>query len=298
MDSRQLEYFVAVAETEGFTAAARRCGVAQPSLSQQIAALERAVGQRLFDRLPRKTILTAAGAELLPRARAVLAAMSALDASAAAFDGVPRGQLAVAAAPTLAPFLLAEVAARFLAKFPSVTLAVREMPTDALRAAVRAGEVDVALVGTPVGDPTLLVEPLFSEKIVLALRYGHVLMRRREILPADLRKQTLIVLEDLHDVTGQLPTFLQAASAKPVLVSSGLQVATIEAMVAAGIGVCPLPAMARQHAKRGKAEIVFRPFAGSGPARTVSAMSNRDRFRTPAAHEFMNVLRGVISNFH
>ena len=72
MEIHQLEYFVAIVETGGFSRAAERCNVAQPSLSQQIKKLENEVGFPLFDRLGRKVVLTDVGKMLLPRARTIL----------------------------------------------------------------------------------------------------------------------------------------------------------------------------------------------------------------------------------
>ena len=72
VEIHQLEYFIAVAETGGFSRAAERCNVAQPSLSQQIMKLEKEIGNPLFDRLGRKVALTDVGQQLLPRANAIL----------------------------------------------------------------------------------------------------------------------------------------------------------------------------------------------------------------------------------
>ena len=77
MEMHQLRYFVAVAETANFTRAAERCHVSQPSLSQQVAKLEKRLHQRLFDRLGRRAVLTDAGRLLLDRARLILAARAA-----------------------------------------------------------------------------------------------------------------------------------------------------------------------------------------------------------------------------
>src|SRR5262245_3418395 len=99
MELHQLRYFVAVAETGSFTRAAQRCQVAQPSLSQQIQKLEKALRQQLFDRLGRRVLLTEAGQALLGRATAILGAVD--EAERSLRDGLRPGQgrLAVGAIP-------------------------------------------------------------------------------------------------------------------------------------------------------------------------------------------------------
>ena len=93
MDSRQLEYFVAVAEELSFTRAAARCHLVQSALSSQIARLEREQGLALFERTSRSVRLTAAGALLLPRARAVLCELEAARSGLAELTGVITGRL-------------------------------------------------------------------------------------------------------------------------------------------------------------------------------------------------------------
>ena len=106
MEITQLRYFVATAEAGTISRAAERCGVAQPSLSQQIRKLEQTLGQRLFDRLGRGVALTDTGRALLPRARQILAAVH--DAQTHLGDDVEQGagRLVIGAIPTMAPYLL------------------------------------------------------------------------------------------------------------------------------------------------------------------------------------------------
>src|SRR5260370_39211938 len=114
MEMHQLRYFVAVAETGNFSRAAEQCHVAQPSLSQQIQKLERGLGQRLFDRLRRRAVLTDAGRLLLERAQVILAA--ALDAESRLRDAnqLAEGRLSIGVLPTIAPYLLPRALGRFL----------------------------------------------------------------------------------------------------------------------------------------------------------------------------------------
>src|SRR2546425_945146 len=93
---RQLEYLVTVTELGSFTAAAV-LHVSQPALSHQIAVLERSVGGRLLDRLPRSVLLTPAGRALLPHARAALLAATRADTAARQATGAETGELHIAA---------------------------------------------------------------------------------------------------------------------------------------------------------------------------------------------------------
>ena len=101
MELRSLRYFVAVAECSGFSPAAERVGISQPALSRQISALETELGVRLFDRVGRRTLLTAAGDDMLVRARALLHDAEAIrhraEELAGGFRGrvTPRGHAAV-----------------------------------------------------------------------------------------------------------------------------------------------------------------------------------------------------------
>ncbi|MEN7974065.1 MAG: LysR family transcriptional regulator, partial [Verrucomicrobiota bacterium] len=126
MEIHQLAYFVAIVETGGFSRAAERCNVAQPSLSQQIKKLENEIGQPLFDRLGRKVVLTDMGKLLLPRARAILEELQGIkvDLPTDIQDG--HGTLTVGFIPTIAPFVLPGVIRRFSRQFPNAALEVHE----------------------------------------------------------------------------------------------------------------------------------------------------------------------------
>ena len=144
MEVHQLRYFLAVAEHGGMRAAARACGVTQPSLSKQIQKLEEELGRRLFDRLPRGAALTAAGQSLRPRAEQILGGITrALDAVRADLD-IGRGRLRVGAIPTLAPFALPGAVTRFRRRFPDAELSITEDVTANLVEALAADRLDVA----------------------------------------------------------------------------------------------------------------------------------------------------------
>ena len=121
---RQLQYAVAIAETSELPSSRELCHVSQPSLSAQVAELEAALGVRLFERDRRRVLLTAAGAELVDRARRILLEMTDLTEAAASFGDPLRGNLRFGVIPTISPYLLPEVVPALRRRFPRLALAL------------------------------------------------------------------------------------------------------------------------------------------------------------------------------
>jgi DNA-binding transcriptional LysR family regulator len=186
MDSRQLEYFVAVAEELSFTRAAARCHVVQSALSYQVARLEREHGVTLFERTSRSVRLTEAGELLLSRARAVLAELDAAHTELAELAGVITGRLRlgmIGSTGQAAPVVERTLAA-FHHRHPAVEIAVRDTGSRHMADQVRAGELDMAFVGLFADQlpDDLAHRILTDEPLVAAVPRGHPIARA----PADL----------------------------------------------------------------------------------------------------------------
>ncbi|MEU4015954.1 LysR family transcriptional regulator [Microbacterium sp. NPDC028030] len=147
MDLQQLRYVVEVTETGSFTRAASRCFVTQSALSHQIAALERELGQRLFVRSSRSVRLSEAGAAFVEHARAALRAAELAKEAAAAAEGVVMGALRIGVIPTVTAIDVPSVLAAFRAAHPHARVELQVGNSDALAAALRQGDLDVALLG-------------------------------------------------------------------------------------------------------------------------------------------------------
>ena len=289
MEFHQLEYFVAVAESGSFTRAARRCGVAQPSLSQQVLKLERELGARLFDRLPRRVVATDAGRVFYDKARALLA--SAQDAVASMRDEQAGGvaRLAVGAIPTVAPYVLPQAVRRFIAGTPSAELTVHEGLTPHVTSAVLAGELDLAVVALPVHDERLIYETIATDPMVVALPAKHRLAARRRVAVEELRDEPFILLHEMHCLGEQTTTFCRESGLGQRITCRGAQLGTVQMLVGMGMGVSLLPAMAK--ATDRDASRVYRPLKGTPLVRTLVAIWHRDRYRTQAARAFVRALR-------
>jgi DNA-binding transcriptional LysR family regulator len=155
---RQIAYFLAVTDEGSFTLAARKLRIAQPSLSQQIQALERDVGADLLERTPRGIRLTPEGREFLPEARAMLAAAERARLAVRRTAGLEAGELEIATVRSLAVGVLPGLIGAFRSRHPGVRIWLREfVHRDELNDAVMAGLSDLAVGPRPTswGGPVL-----------------------------------------------------------------------------------------------------------------------------------------------
>ncbi|MDF2692112.1 MAG: Transcriptional regulator, LysR family, partial [Labilithrix sp.] len=150
-----LRHFALVCQHRTFTAAARHAHVTQPALTASIQRLEAQLGARLFERGPGGATLTAAGAALLPRARAALAAIEEGRRAVAEVMGLAAGSVRIGAGATVCTYYLPRTLARFRARHPGVQILLREANQDDLLDALEAGDLDLVILAriTPAPPP-------------------------------------------------------------------------------------------------------------------------------------------------
>ena len=139
MEFHQLRYFCAIADSGGFSRAARLTHVSQPSLSQQIHKLEEELGARLFDRIGRTVRLTELGRAFLPRARALLFDLEAARSAVVEGSTSITGSVCVGVIPTIAPYFLPPLLATFARRYPQARVTVVEEITPLLLDRMRSG---------------------------------------------------------------------------------------------------------------------------------------------------------------
>ncbi|MEY9855995.1 DNA-binding transcriptional LysR family regulator [Catenulispora sp. GAS73] len=150
MDVRQLEYFLAIVDSGGFSRAATALYVSQPSLSQAMQALERDLGSDLFHRIGRRAVLTEAGTALIEPARAAVRSLELARASVGTVQALRGGALDIAAMPSQAVEPLSTLIQRFAVRYPDVVVRIRAAftPRDVVEL-VRTGACELGLVATP-----------------------------------------------------------------------------------------------------------------------------------------------------
>lgn len=266
---RQLQYAVAVAEHGSFRRAAEACRVAQPSLSAQLQELEDALGVRLFERDKRSVRTTRAGEWLLPRARALLADVGGLVDEARRLADPLAGPLRLGVIPTIGPYLLPEVAPRLRAALPRVSFTWAEDRTRVLVDALRAGELDGAIVAleATLGEVQSLV--LGRDEFLLAVPPGHPRAAAEGPVGLDaLDDAEVLLLEEGHCLRDQVLAVCRRPRTQPVDVRT-TSLGTLAQMVASGTGVTLIPRLAAPLENRAGG-LVLRSFAEPAPARTLA----------------------------
>lgn len=288
MEMNQLRYVVAVARTGNFSRAAELCNVAQPSLSQQIQKLEQELGERLFDRLKRHTKLTSHGEAFFRRAVFILEEAELALREATEARSLVSGTCTIGVLPTIAPYLLPETVALFARKYPGVQIVVQEETTAQLLKLLRTYEIDFAFASHPIQDSRLEIKELFAEELFLALPPSHPLTRRRSVPAAALKGERFIVMREEHCLGDQVLGFCNHHDVKPTISFRSAQLETLQALVAAGLGLSLIPEMALR-TKRADA-LEYRSIQGARPQRKIIAMWPRQRPLGRAAQAFLELL--------
>lgn len=263
---RQLQYLVAVAELGGFRKAAAACGVAQPSMSAQIAQVETALGVQVFERGARGVRVTAAGAAVIDRARAVLLASRDLSETARQQGDPLRGTLRIGVIPTVCPYLLPEVAPALRKALPTLHVIWSEDKTQALLDQIEQARLDAAVLALDARVSPLDSAVIGDDPFVLAAAPGHRLLKSSgPASPAVLKGTTVFLLEDGHCFRDQALALCGAAGAEMSdLTATGLS--TLVQMVGSGEGVTLLPTLALAVENR-RGQLAVRPFKTPAPTR-------------------------------
>jgi LysR family hydrogen peroxide-inducible transcriptional activator len=265
---RQLECVVAVAEHLSFRRAAEACFISQPALSLQIQQLETMLGTRLFERDRRRVLLTPAGEELLPHARAALVAIDGFVDEARALQDPLAGTLRLGVIPTVAPYVLPGLIGPLRKRFPKLRLLLREDKTSSLVERAQDGRLDLALLALEAELGSLETLALYSDPFVLAVPSGHAAATRKTAREQDLEGQDVLLLEDGHCLREQVFALCKRAGAHELGDFRATSLNTLVRMVASGTGVTLLPAMALPVEVHAQDRVVSLPLERR-PARTI-----------------------------
>ncbi len=268
MDPRRVLTFRAVAHRRSFSRAARELALSQPSVSNQVASLEREVGVRLLERERGGLRLTREGEILLEHADAIAQRFELAHAQLAAAAEGERARLRIGAFPTALAGLVPAAIERLRRDYPVIKVTVDE-GTDDLPARVRSGELDLAVGFQDTAGPRQELagverRDLFRERFTVALAPDHRLAERSEVSLADLSDEDWTAAA----TDGLIVRACRAAGFEPKLVSITRDQLAIRALITRGLAVTLAPELLADAFK----DLALRPIAGSGRARDVYAL--------------------------
>jgi len=282
VELRHLRYFVAVAEELHFRRAAERLHVAQPAVSEQIRKLEEQLGVRLFDRTQRSVALTDAGAALLTEAYRVL--RQAETARVAARNASNRPGLRMGYVPTALRASIPRTLRHLAGAMPNLQTTIEPGAGLDLVAAVRAGELDAAVVSLPLPTAGVHVTPLGEQRAVAVFPVDHEHAVKPHVALERIAPERIVVLprdadRPLYDA---VLAACWAAGISPTLIEMpDGHVDRILLAVASGAGMAILPeCVAERYAEAG---VRFVPLEGESPALTTGIISPSHTDHLPTA---------------
>ena len=240
---RDLEYVVAVADQGSFVGAAERCNVSQPSLSSQIRKVEVWANGQIFERTSRRVILTPRGTLFVAQARRVLDEANLLAEIGRIQDRPFGGVLRLFAISTLGPYFFPKILNALKARFPDVTLVLREDLTAVLTGLLRNGDCDCVLMSSPVEDSGFEYETIFREPFLLASPVAPAAQSTPDEVWRTLPSAERLLLHEGHCLRHQALAFCSDVGSKD---RHSTSLETLKYMVAAGEGYTLVPALATE----------------------------------------------------
>ncbi len=295
MELRQLHYFVVLAHRLHFTKAAEELAIAQPALSQQIQALERELGVRLFERTPRRIRLTPAGQGLLVHAERVLADVEALSTEMAAYAGLHRGCLHIGLHQTLGASWLSGLLARFHGRYRGIEMVLHEGVTEPMLERLEEGKLDVIwmhTIGTLFPKTALSKQietrAVLTEAVFLGAGPHHRLAGRKQISWDSLQAEAFVLFQPGSGLRQIVMHLAHQAGFLPQVIFESGDMSMIRALVSEGMGIAAFPQSVIAAPGRSLVPLDLLPAL---PPRTVQLAWHRQRASTPSIQAFLDFVQ-------
>jgi len=289
LSTTRLLTFVAVAETGGFRRAAEQLRRSQSAVSAQIRQLEDELGVPLFHRTTRRVSLTAEGERLLVRARRALAELQTGIRELRDEADLQRGRVVIGVPPTISSTRLPRIIAAFQARYPGISVQLREDFAADILERVRRDELDFAIAPAVEGSHAFSFEPILTDAFHVVLPPGDPRGDRPRITLTAIADDPFLALPP---ATALRQALEQAWRGRGRALRPAFEVMhhlTLLAMVEAGLGVTVLPALCLPPA--GSTDLVTAPLAAPALAREISLTTLRGQALSPAAAACAEMVR-------
>lgn len=296
LHSRVLRYLDEVARAGSIRAAAERLNVASSAVNKHVLALEAALGQPLFDRLPRGLRLTPTGELILAHVRQTLKDFKEVEASIRDLRGLEAGEVTIATMSGLAGGIIPQVAAPFQARHPRIRVSVRVMFIRDIIEAVTTGEADIGFAYNLPADPQLEFIEDLDARLGVIVSPGHPLARMGSVPLGHCTGYPLIFADRallLHDaVAGAFAA--EGLSAEPAFRTNSIEAMKVLAGSGAGIAFLSRFDIAEEYRW---GALTYVPVRGNALGRNRLALVQRDRRSLgPAASILLDDLRTALRN--
>jgi len=289
---RQIEVFLAVAQTMSFSQAAKACHLSQPALSANIKRLEDALGARLFDRHTRKVALTPVGRELMVVAEGMTQSMTLAMGRMQDFVAGKRGRLVVAAAPSMAAGFVPGVISRFSRLHPGLDIELCDALSQVCEQMVQNGTADVAIA--PIGDmgkkaDDIVLLELFRDPLVVVCPVGHPLAKRATVGWRDLQEYPHIVLNGGSGARQLIDSEFVRHQMRLRPAFEVAHIGTLLGLVAADLGIAAAPqSLVEGIALPGLTSVRINSAAAY---RAICALTPRNRTLSPPVPQFVELCK-------
>lgn len=246
MNSRQLQYAIALSELLNFSQVAEKLSISQPALSKQILSLENELGVKLFDRSTNPLTITPAGQHFIRHAQDLLFKEDQLLRTMEQFKSGDAGQLVIGVTPFRSSYMISEMVKEFRKTYPHIQIKLQEAGSDLLRKEAAEGKYDFAVVNLPVDESTLDVIPLESDRLALVIpqEYRHLISIETDCKEIDFglcRDLPFVVVHQGQEMRSLFDKLCTLNDFDPHIAAEVVSLTTAWSIASAGVAATLLP---------------------------------------------------------
>ncbi len=294
MTIQQLEYIIALSKTKHFVQAAEVCGVTQPTLSMMIQKLEEELDVKIFDRSKHPLTVTKIGEEILEQAIITLSQFNRIYEIVYSEKGKIDGDINLAIIPTVAPYVLPKFFKEVRGVYPELKCKISELQTTEIEKKLMMGELDMAILSTPLENTNILEIPLYYEKFVAYISPNDPLYQQKELQSSNLPVENLWVLEEGHCFRSQAFKFCLKDAVRYNSYEAG-SIETLIKIVDENGGYTIIPELhidlLTENQKKNMRSIV-----SPEPVREISLVIHRNFIREGQLNAIANTIKKIIPN--
>jgi LysR family cyn operon transcriptional activator len=292
IEIRHLRYFLAVAATENFTRAAERLRISQPSVSQQVAQLERILRTPLFRRIGKRVQLTEAGTTFRRGAEVVLRKLEESCASVNDVAELVSGHVDLGVIPALQVAWVPPVLERLARDYPGITVGVQERASSGIETELEAGRLDIGFGLMTRNSPNITYEHLLSEPFSLIVSSRHKFASRSSVEPGGLNAERLVLLPERFDMRRESAEVFRRSRMRPRV---AFEIDSIDAVLTC-VARAGTPTILPAIVLRGREALGLRAIRLAGTLRNIEfgLLWPAASTASPAAHAVAAALKAIL----